>query len=165
MYTIPVDLTLIAFVLLAPILCIPDSIFVVVPLSYACFSHSIFLHYDWKSCFLLVHVTRVHYGLDFCFCSSVHMLSDEKCACPVFTNKRLAQIFLSAGVKAGPINQPVVSWDAIKREGLQTCPDAFLFRDIMAYSEFVKGMAVGLMRRVWRNARRVSREPNKTIQR
>ena len=35
----------------------------------------------------------------------------------------------------------------------------FVFRDIMAYSEFVKGMAVGLMR-VWRNARRVSRELN-----
>lgn len=37
----------------------------------------------------------------------------------------------------------------------------------MAYSEFVKGMAVGLMR-VWRNARRVSREVNihhKTVQR
>ena len=92
---------------------------------------------------LLSSCTRVHYGLNFCSCSSVHILIDEKCACPVFTNKRLAQIFLGAGVKAGPINQPVVSWNAIKREGLQTCPDAFLFLDIMAYSEFVKGIAVG----------------------
>ena len=41
---------------LAPLLCILDSTFVVVPLASACFSHSTFLHYDWISCFLLVHV-------------------------------------------------------------------------------------------------------------
>ena len=43
----------------------------------------------------------------------------------------------------------------------------FFFRDTVAYSKFVKRMAVGLMR-MWRNARRVSRELNihhKTIYR
>ena len=72
---------------LAPIMCIPDLIFVVLPPASACFSLSTFLHYDWLSCFLLVHVciTDLTPAL-----VAVYILSDKKCACPVFTKSNLA---------------------------------------------------------------------------
>ena len=88
---------------------------------------------------------------------------------PDFTNDCLVQIFLQCR-RQGRANQSdrgVLRCDHQKRRRVTPERLLFVFRDIMAYSEFVKGMAVGLMR-VWRNARRVSRElsiHHKTIQR
>ena len=85
----------------------------------------------------------------------------KKCASPKSSLTSAWRKFSSVQVsKAGPINQPMASWEAIiKREGLQTrSAAAFLFRDI-AYSEIMKGVAVGF-KKAWSNARSVTRELN-----